>query len=433
MRKLKPDLLCLLILSGLCVAKIAFAVLKNFHLQAFPTLWNLQDSVKKLKRGKVPGPDQVQPDLLKAGGDAILQCLLPLMTKASAHAHEPLEWKGGYVIPLRKGKLHPSNPAGYRSIFISSFIAKLYHQQHLVQCWEKKISGLQFGGRRHHGTDTAHHVLQTHLAWTKAKGIPSAAIFFDLKAAFYRVIRQSLVPGLEDFACLEHTLEKLGLGPTRIADLLLHAEEENATQGLSSHLSSVLRDMLTTTFFELRGLQTPCHTTRGTRPGDPVADVLFNLSLTVLLEDFRNMLEQRTDVPWLGQGDVVSDFRQPRDIPLAGFLDISFVDDTVVLIHGPTNQDVLPVVQQTVECMIHATERRGMELSFEPGKTEAIWTMRGKGSRQFKTHMAELGPSLMWEAEGRSFFLNLSFLLQAPWHFCATWSPPPKRDHCSWG
>ena len=207
--------------------------------QAFPTLWGLQDSVKKLKRGKVPGPDGISPDLIKAGGDTLLQCLIPLMTKATAHAREPLSWKGGYVIPLWKGKLSPTCPEAYRSIFISSFVAKLYHQQirsHLVNCWEAKISGLQFGGRRNHGTDTAHHIVQSHMAWAKAKGLPAAAIFFDLKEAFYTVLRQSLVDDLQDTSCLQAALRRLGITPERITLLLLHAQDECATEGLSAHL-----------------------------------------------------------------------------------------------------------------------------------------------------------------------------------------------------
>ena len=379
---------------------------------AFPTLWGLQDSVKKLKRGKVPGPDGVPPDLLKAGGDVLLQSLIPLMTKAAAHAREPLAWKGGYVIPLWKGKLNPANPDGYRSIFISSFVAKLYHQQirsHLVSCWESKISGLQYGGRRHHGTDTAHHLVQTHMAWCKTKGLPAAAVFFDLKAAFYTVLRQSLVDNLQDTDCLHAALQRLGLHPDHISQMLLHAHDDQATDGLSAHLTTILRDMLSTTFFEIKGLDTPCHTTRGTRPGDPVADILFNLAMTTMMEEFRTLLTQRSGAPWLGQGDAVTDFTSSDNVPTEGYIDISFVDDTVVLIHGPHNEAVLPIVQQTVECMIEVTERRGLQLSFDAGKTECIWTMRGKGSRKFKEQMAEVGTSLMWESATRPYFLNLVY------------------------
>ena len=146
---------------------------------AFSTLWGLQDSAKKLKRGKVPGPDGISPDLIKAGGDVLLQCLIPLMTKATAHAREPLSWKGGFVTPLWKGKLSPTSSEAYRSIFISSFVAKLYHQQirsHLVSCWEAKIAGLQFGGRRNHGTDTAHHCADPY-GMEQSQGTPYSGHF----------------------------------------------------------------------------------------------------------------------------------------------------------------------------------------------------------------------------------------------------------------
>ena len=384
----------------------------SIDLSAFPTLWGLQNSVKKLRRGKTPGPDLIPSDLLKAGGDVLLQCLMPLYTKASAHAQEPLTWKGGFLIPLWKGKQHPSSPSGYRSIFLSSYVAKLYHQQiraHLVACWDDKITGLQFGGRRHHGTDTAHHLLQTHMAWCKQTSVPSVAIFFDLKAAFYTVLRQTLVNALQDTACLEAALCRLGVDKERIHQLLQHAEEENVTEGLSDHLASILKDMLTSTYFEIKGLSAPCHTTRGTRPGDPIADILFNLSMSALVDDFRQQMEQRAEVPWIGQASAVMNFHQAAPVPATGFLDISFVDDTVILIHAPTNEAILPVVQQAVECMTRAAENRGLELSFDIGKTEGLWHMRGRGSRKFKEKMAELGTSLMWSAEERAYFLHLTY------------------------
>ena len=59
--------------------------------------------------------------------------------------------------------------------------------------------------------------------------------------------------------------------------------------------------------------------------------------------------------------------------------------------------------------MTEAAEARGLELSFEVGKTEGLWHMRGRGSRKFKEQMAELGPSLQWTAGERDYFLNLTY------------------------
>ena len=167
--------------------------------------------------------------------------------------------------------------------------------------------------------------------------------------------------------------------------------------------------MLTSTFFEVKGLASPCHTTRGTRPGDPVADILFNLAMTAMLEDFRDLLTQRSGAPWLGSGAATCDFSTSEPVAVPGYIDVSFVDDTVILVHGRTNEEVMPIIQQTVECMMEVNEQRGLQLSFDKGKTECIWTMRGKGSRKFKEHMATLGPALMWATDTKQYYLNLVY------------------------
>ena len=152
---------------------------------------------EKLKRGKAPGLNRLPTEVLKAGAEPICTQLCALTSKAVAHCKEPLEWKGGVLVPLSKGKPDAADPLGYRSIFISNFTAKLYHmalRTHLVEVWECGIASLQLGGRRHLGADLAHHLLQAHGHWATAKKKPYAHLFFDIKSAFYSVLRQALFP-----------------------------------------------------------------------------------------------------------------------------------------------------------------------------------------------------------------------------------------------
>ena len=165
----------------------------DIHQQAlFPSPWVLQNLLRKLKRGKVPGLNGITTEILKAGAGPLCTQLCALTTKAVAHCKEPLEWKGGLLVPLSKGKADAADPLGYRSIFISNFTAKLYHmalRSHLVTVWEHGISSLQLGGRRRMGADLAHHFLQAHGHWATSAKKPYAHLFFDIKSAFYSVLR----------------------------------------------------------------------------------------------------------------------------------------------------------------------------------------------------------------------------------------------------
>ena len=71
---------------------------------AFPTEWEIQRFLSKLHRDKVPGPNQIPPGVLKAGGPVLAKQLAILYMKASAHCKEPLTWKGGHLVSLWKGQ-----------------------------------------------------------------------------------------------------------------------------------------------------------------------------------------------------------------------------------------------------------------------------------------------------------------------------------------
>ena len=148
--------------------------LPDIDPKAFPSSWKIQTLLTRVKRDKVAGPNLLPPAVMKAGGETLSRQLALLFAKATAHAKEPLAWKGGTLIPLWKGKASPSLPGAYRSIFISNYSAKLFHQcvrQHLVDAWEPSIQSMQYGGRAGPGVDMAHHVVQCHQAWTTQKGL----------------------------------------------------------------------------------------------------------------------------------------------------------------------------------------------------------------------------------------------------------------------
>lgn len=246
-----------------------------------------------------------------------------LFTKTAAHASEPLLWKGGTLIPLWKGKESPHLPHAYRSIFVSNYSAKLYHQfvrRHLVAIWESKADVLQCGGRKGIGADTAHHVLQCQQSWTAAQAIPSAILYIDLRSAFYTVIRQAFTNLPDRNQAFLHAMTSLGVSHEELAELLHAAEKDCVTEGMSNHMQKILHDMMVDTFFTIPGLTDPCCTTRGTRPGDPIADVLFNLCMTHLLAHFRAAVAEQSDVPWLGTTDLVTDFNKAHPLPERGTL-----------------------------------------------------------------------------------------------------------------
>jgi len=379
---------------------------------SFPSAWDIQQCLRKLKRGRAPGPNELPPALLKAGGEVFARQFLTLVTKCAAHSHEPLSWKGGRLFPLHKGKMHPSEPSGYRSIFVSDFTAKVYHmtlRRPIEKAWTQSLHSLQLGGRKGQGTDMAHHMLQTFWHWTSTNRTPAAIVFFDVRAAFYSVLRQALFPGDGDTATLAQALTSIGISPETAAQTAESVDKDFALQGVTPHMLAILKDAMTNTHFFIDGIHEPCRTRRGTRPGDPIGDILFNTIMSCLLKDVKQSMAKSSDLVWYGHSAACTDFLSPDDMPAVGYFDVSFVDDCAFGIHGRSIQQVEQGIKDVVESVIAAANKRGLCINFDQGKTEVLWNLVGKGSKDKKAALAAADSMLCWQSSEGHIALRVAF------------------------
>ena len=378
--------------------------------QIFPDEMNLCNAISRLKRGKVPGPNQIPTDLMRAGQPVIARHLTALMMKSAGHSKEPITWRGGFVTPLyKRGPM--AKPSSYRSIFLSDVTAKLYHsaiREHLLTAWQDAMTHQQLGGRPNCGTDSAHHWVQAHNQWTTFHKLGAGYVFFDLKSAFYTVIRQTLTDLPDDDNSVFTALVRLGIRPDEVHRMLQQAGDRSATQGISRHASKIVKDLMSNTYFKMRHTDTVVRTHRGTRPGDPIADLLFNMCMRLILEDVVQLVSQRSDAEWIGDTKECSDFSQSRPLPPLAYFDVSYVDDMVFALHGSTNSEVECLAKIVVESVCQSAARRGLMVNFDPGKTEMIWNIRGPGTRQTKCQLAQQSQKLCWNGdEGQSFELRI--------------------------
>lgn len=368
-------------------------------------------AIRRMKSGKVPGPGRLPIDVLKAGGFTLAQSLLPLMTKATWHMHEPLAWKGGLLVPLFKGKGSPQDAAGYRSIFISDVCGKIHHshlRKALVTEWSSCEDLIQQGGKQGCSTDIAHHILHAYFAWARTHSISCAMLFVDLHAAFYTVIRSILMDEAVHDDLLCQAMSRLGITPEDWHHILQTVQAENAAGTLQTHHKGILADMFEGTHFVMPGVPHPVATFRGTRPGDPVADILFNMAFRLIVLDARSKFLQCSDLTFLGNpkaGPVLGD---PPQMPQSGFTEVTFVDDIAYALHGPTATHVISSLQLVASCLHDAATGRGMKLNYQAGKTEALVYCAGPGSRSVKKRIwHELKGSLPVVTESGTQHLRL--------------------------
>ena len=343
--------------------------------------------IRKSKNGKVPGPGQLPVDILKAGGVQIAKLLTPLLFKASWHMREPLNWKGGLLIPLFQGKGSPAEPSAYRSIFLSDICAKVHHscmRKTLADVWSQADDLIQMGGKKGCATDVAHHFLHAHLSWSRGNNVSCGILFVDLQAAFYSVLRSSLFSGEfhDDEICF--AMKQLGITPKEWQDIKQCVTQDDATVGVDAHHAGMLRDMFSGTHFTMHGLNDKVATMRGTRPGDPVADILFNMAFRLVVLDARQKIQTTTGIPCFGSPKPADDITCGMPIPSKGFAEITFVDDIAYAIHANNAEDLVSYMQVTASCLHDAAASRGLGINYQEGKTAAILKIAGHGAKSIK-------------------------------------------------
>ena len=352
-----------------------------------PSLAQISRKLQKLKRGKAPGPDQIVPALLKAGGPLMARHLASLFAKVALWSSEPLQWKTGILVALFKKGNH-RDPSNYRSIYISDHIAKLYHscvRDHLGALYDTQALDTQMGGRTGKGTDMAHHILQSFQVATQQANVSSAVFFLDLHSAFYAVIRQFLFDTEWNDQALCALLHRLKISPDEIHNIKQRCSAEDATQHMHPHGVSILKDIFDGANFQMRGVRQIGIPTRGTRPGDPVGDVCFNLLMCSMLREYRRHMKDRCH--WLPDAIPVGDAGWKTGFvfpPGATFYDVSFVDDVSVMVAHTDGHELVSTAKMIAQCWCQTAERRGLLVNFKPEKTELMLTFRGKGSRSLK-------------------------------------------------
>eukprot|EP00435_Cladocopium_sp_Y103_P037589 s516_g10.t1 len=342
---------------------------------------------------EAPGPDDLPTDVLKAGAVDIAKHLTVLTTKIAAHGKEPECWRGGRLIPLHKGKSKRTDPLGYRAIFLNNFTTKTYHavlRGHLVRAWDAVLEHMQYGGRKGFGCDLAHHLVQAHLAYCRQQKLPGAILFIDFRSAFYSVVRQGLFHQPMDDTAFLNAMYRLGVHPDHVQALLVQANQDAAIGQIPAHAITLLRDVLSATYFQMDGIQEIAVTTRGTRPGDPIGDVAFNLVMALILKDITQYMAA-TNAEWEGSPVPVADFHHFQHPSSCAWAEIAYVDDLAITLKAPTNDQVIHMTHQATNALMQASRCRGLEPTFGAGKTELLLSPKGIGTTQCKQCIAEAG------------------------------------------
>lgn len=159
-----------------------------------PTLEELRRAVNALADNKAAGSDEIIAEMLKAGGQPVIQSLLELILQVWQLEVVPQEWIDAIIIPLPK-KGDRTLCDNWRGISLLSLAGKAFVkiiERRLSTYSEDILAETQAGFRR--GRGCIDHIFTVRQIAEKAReqNVQLLEVFFDLKKAYDTVNRQAL-------------------------------------------------------------------------------------------------------------------------------------------------------------------------------------------------------------------------------------------------
>eukprot|EP00439_Symbiodinium_sp_Y106_P030523 s7223_g3.t1 len=323
-----------------------------FDRRCLPTLAEVESQLVALHHNKAAGADGLTAEVYRLSPSGAALSMFPLFLKACLQVREPVEWRGGCLVALAKKAAAALHCDNFRSILMASTMGKVYHRivrTKLLPSLDAYKGPLQAGTSRGIGVDTVALMVRSFMGLFVQRACTAAVTFYDVKAAYYRLLRHTLVPTLGE----------------RPAPSCTHPQA-----GLGAHATALVADLFRGTWFRLDKSAILNITARGSRPGDPLADVLFGFSLAGYLKAVDQALEAR------GLATVL-----PGDLPGADWYDeplekcvnhVSWADDYAHLQQASSEPLLRQMVRAAATLHLEMATAIGAELTFAVDKSAVL-------------------------------------------------------------
>ena len=347
-----------------------------------PTIFEFETQLRKTKSRKACGLDGLPGELLKHAPTYVAYHVYPLLQKMSLWGSEPLQYKGGRLAVVHK-KGSPQEVDHYRALLISSALGKSIHntwRRRSIPMMRQFADPLQISAQQGALVAQAAHLVRLHMGAAKRQGFSSFVLFLDIKSAYYQLVRQHAMDLDNSDLGLVTLLHRLGI--EHHIDEIAQALREPSTLR-QMECPEPLHRMISTfheqTWFLINNDNQIVETSRGTRPGDGFADVVWTLAYSRFIRRLTDRLHATgAFMPhhWNEQPGLLA---ADGDAAISG-LTVTWADDTAVLGWHEDATSIVPLLRTTTEIVFAELARLGMSPNDSPGKTEAIIDIRGPQS-----------------------------------------------------
>jgi len=212
--------------------------------------------------------------------------------------------------------------------------------------------------------------------WTRRS---SAIVFVDAVAAFYAAIRQMIIRVPTPQEELGRICGAVGLPEeaTRRVWQRLTQPPAIAKLQLEEHLQAMISEAHRGVWFRYRGTgRSATLTGRGSRPGDPWGDYLYNLLMVEVLEEVSAAYE-RVGIKILYLGEPIQGW---AGSPPEALAEATFMDDSALAVDGEDPDATLGRVRWAGAAVIDALSCRGIRVNLKRHKTAVLVSLRGQGA-----------------------------------------------------
>ena len=353
--------------------------------QDMPTLQDLENAIRRIRLRKAAGPDALPGEILRIAPAQAAKLLFPLLTKFSCRIEEPVQFKGGALFALYKGKGTHTSCSSFRSILLMSSIGKTLRaaMRHIInEPYAQKSDPLQLAGKRGQTVVFGAQVVRHFLNYHKQKNCSAGIVFCDVASAFYKTVRELALGVDASDLGIATIVKRLGLDPAVLP--LLHealaGRYSYAALDATSAQQAFLRESLDSTWFtfgEHQFIETHC----GSRPGDAWADVIFNVLFSQVLNKVAEELRHQgliLQLPWCAD---LCPWNTPSSLdPKVDLFHVTWADDLALLVPLGSPEGAAASLARAAGTLFTALRAFGMQIAFGKGKTEAMLLLRGRGA-----------------------------------------------------
>ena len=349
----------------------------HFDPQLLPSLAAIEHDVLSLKRAKAAGQDGITAELLRMQPMLAARHLVSLQTKAILSLQEPIEWKGGSLFTLAKKASTIFKCERHRSILLSSITGKVYHRGFRAKIMPSLLeyaSDLHGGVKSGIGVDTISLSVKCFQSYTMHHGQLPALVFYDVRAAYYQVLRETLTGAPLNDKVICALFHRLGVPAHAFIELReqLARLASLADCGCSEHAIALASEMLTGTWFRLDHFPQLVSTAAGVRPGDPLADVFFAVSFSAYVRAVQETLVHKGLQTALPAGKGEPPWQAEAAPSILG--PASWADDFAAMHAATTPERLVHTVKAVTGVYLTHATANGIQLAFGADKTAAVFS-----------------------------------------------------------